>query len=138
MPSPNEQPEESEQDLLPEIVIDESAEQYVQQLDEELDPEPPAELQKQAEPPAHNDIVIEAELPPAPEQDSIFQTGKPVKKKRVASEKQRAHLERIRAKALERKREKADERKAARTASQKATQPAAPETTAHKKNSHKE
>ena len=99
-----------------------------EQLDEELDPEPPAELQKQAEPPAHNDIVIEAELPPAPEQDSIFQTGKPVKKKRVASEKQRAHLERIRAKALERKREKADERKAARTASQKAAQPVAPET----------
>ena len=32
MPSPNEQPEESEQDILPEIVIDESAEQYVQQL----------------------------------------------------------------------------------------------------------
>eukprot|EP01046_Picozoa_sp_COSAG06_P031084 COSAG06_NODE_2998_length_5979_cov_10.676075_6_plen_206_part_00 len=125
-----EQPEESEQDILPEIVIDESVEQYVQQLDEELDPdpEPPTDLQKQAEPPAHNDIVIEAELPPAPEQDSIFQTGKPVKKKRVASEKQRAHLERIRAKALERKREKADERKVARTASQKATQPAAPET----------
>ena len=44
-----------------EIVIDESAEEYVQQLDDEPepDPEPPAELQKQAEPPAHNDIVVE-------------------------------------------------------------------------------
>ena len=40
----------------------------------------------------------------------MFQTGKPVKKKRQVSEKQRQHLDRIRIKALERKKEKADAR----------------------------
>ena len=67
-----------------------------------------------------NEVVIEPELPPAPEQDNIFQTGKPVKKKRNVSEKQRAHLERIRTKAVERKKEKAAERKVARATSQPA------------------
>ena len=56
------------------------------------------------------EVVVEPELPPAPEQDNIFQTGKPAKKKRQVSEKQKAHLDRIRAKALERKKEKASER----------------------------
>ena len=59
-------------------------------------------------------------LPPTPEHDNIFHTGKSVKKKRNVSEKQRAHLECIDPKALERKREKVDERKVARDASKKA------------------
>ena len=63
-------------------------------------------------------------LPPAPEQDNIFQTGRPVKKKRQVSEKQRAHLDRIRAKALERKKEKAGERAQARSAGHPTPTPA--------------
>ena len=61
---------------------------------------------------------------PAPEQDNIFQTGKPLKKKRQASEKQRAHLDRIRAKALERKKEKAGERAQVRAALEPSPAPA--------------
>ena len=113
---PTEDPQEHAQDdILPEIVVDESAEQYVQQPEEE-DDQPPLPAPKEQEEPVQNEVVIEPELPPAPEQDNIFQTGKPVKKKRNVSEKQRAHLERIRTKALERKKEKAAERKAARQA----------------------
>ena len=73
-------------------------------------------------------VVLQPEIPDAPEQNSIFHTGKPAKKKRNVSEKQRAHLERIRSKALERKREKAAERKAAKAtpaAAEPAQQPVA-------------
>ena len=116
---PTEDPHEhAHDDILPEIVVDESAEQYVQQPEEE--DEPPLPAPAEAEEHLQNEVVIEPELPPAPEQDNIFQTGKPVKKKRNVSEKQRAHLERIRTKALERKKEKAAERKAARATSQPA------------------
>ena len=98
---PTEDPQEhSQDDILPEIVVDESAEQYVQQPEEEED-EPPLPAPAEAEEPVQNEVVIEPELPPEPEQDNIFQTSKPVKKKRNVSEKQRAHLERIRTKALE-------------------------------------
>ena len=114
---PTEDPQEhAHDDILPEIVVDESAEQYVQQPEEEED-QPPLPAPAEAEEPVQNEVVVEPELPPAPEQDNIFQTGKPVKKKRNVSEKQRAHLERIRTKALERKKEKAAERKAARATS---------------------
>ena len=105
-----EHPQENEQDLLPEIIVDETAEDFVQ------DDEPPAEPEPEPTP-EQEEVVVEPELPPAPEQDNIFQTGKPVKKKRNVSEKQKAHLDRIRAKALERKREKADERAKARSTS---------------------
>lgn len=121
---PTEDPHEhAHDDILPEIVVDESAEQYVQQPEEEED-QPPLPAPAEAEEPVQNEVVIEPELPPAPEQDNIFQTGKPVKKKRNVSEKQRAHLERIRTKALERKKEKAAERKVARATSQPAPAPA--------------
>jgi hypothetical protein len=122
---PTEDPHEhAHDDILPEIVVDESAEQYVQQPEEEEEDEPPLPAPAEAEEHLQNEVVIEPELPPAPEQDNIFQTGKPVKKKRNVSEKQRAHLERIRTKALERKKEKAAERKAARATSQPAPAPA--------------
>jgi hypothetical protein len=125
---------ENERDLLPEIVVDEAAEDYVVMDDElpaDLEQEdveqPPPRAQSAAE--EEQSVVLQAEVPPMPEQDNIFQTGRPAKKKRNVSEKQRAHLERIRSKALERKREKAAERRAAKTAEQPApaavVQPAA-------------
>ena len=87
-----------ENDIFPEIIIDE--ENYVPS-DEEPEPEPEPEPEVAPEP-----IVVEP-----PHQDDMFQTGKPVKKKRQISEKQRQHLDRIRAKALEKKKEKAETRK---------------------------
>jgi integrase len=116
---------ENERDLLPEIVVDEAAEDYVVMDDElpaDLEQEdveqPPPRAQSAAE--EEQSVVLQAEVPPMPEQDNIFQTGRPAKKKRNVSEKQRAHLERIRSKALERKREKAAERRAAKTTDQPA------------------
>ena len=107
-------PDENERELLPEIVVDEAAEDYVVMDEPEDEPEP-SKSRAAAE---EESVVVQPEMLPAPEQDNIFQTGKPVKKKRNVSEKQRAHLERIRSKALERKKEKAAERKAARAAVQ--------------------
>ena len=114
------QPED--QDLLPEIVLDESAEGFVPDHDPPVPVEPELELELELE----EDVVVMEEpvLPPAPEQDNIFQTGKPLKKKRQVSEKQRAHLDRIRAKALERKKEKANERAQVRSALEPAPAPA--------------
>ena len=96
---------ENERDLLPEIVVDEVAEDYVVMDDElpaDLEQEdveqPPPRAQSAAE--EEQSVVLQAEVPPMPEQDNIFQTGRPAKKKRNVSEKQRAHLERIRSKAL--------------------------------------
>ena len=97
--------QEEEQEILPEIVLDETADAFVPDDDPPV-PQPPEEEEQE--------VVVKPELPPPPEQDNIFQTGKPVKKKRQVSEKQRAHLDRIRAKALERKKEKANERAKAR------------------------
>ena len=116
---PMEHPEENERELLPEIVVDETAEDYVvmEEAGEEEEEEAAAPPPPRAEP-KEESVVLEAELPPTPEQDNIFQTGKPAKKKRNVSEKQWAHLEWIRSKALERKKEKAAERKVARTTRQ--------------------
>jgi hypothetical protein len=115
------QPED--QDLLPEIVLDESAEGFVPDHDPPVPVEPELELELELE--EEEVVVMDAPvLPPAPEQDNIFQTGKPLKKKRQASEKQRAHLDRIRAKALERKKEKANERAQVRSALEPAPAPA--------------
>ena len=108
-------PQEEEQEILPEIVLDETADAFVPDDDPPV-PQPPEEEEQE--------VVVEPELPPPPEQDNIFQTGKPVKKKRQVSEKQRAHLDRIRAKALERKKEKASERAKARASSKAAPAPA--------------
>ena len=85
---------EPENDIFPEIIVDES--DYVPS-DEE--PEPEQVVPEQP-------VIVEP-----PQQDDMFQTGKPVKKKRQVSEKQRQHLDRIRIKALERKKEKAEARK---------------------------
>ena len=115
------QPED--QDLLPEIVLDESAEGFVPDHDPPVPVEPELELELELE--EEEVVVMDAPvLPPAPEQDNIFQTGKPLKKKRQVSEKQRAHLDRIRAKALERKKEKANERAQVRSALEPAPAPA--------------
>ena len=108
-------PQEEEQEILPEIVLDETADAFVPDDDPPV-PQPPEEEEQE--------VVVKPELPPPPEQDNIFQTGKPVKKKRQVSEKQRAHLDRIRAKALERKKEKASERAKARASSKAAPAPA--------------
>ena len=89
---------EPENEIFPEIIVDET--DYIPS-DEELEPEPEPEPVVPEQP-----VQIEP-----PQQDDMFQTGKPVKKKRQVSEKQRQHLDRIRAKALERKKEKADARK---------------------------
>ena len=108
-------PQEEEQEILPEIVLDETADAFVPDDDPPV-PQPPEEEEQE--------VVVKTELPPPPEQDNIFQTGKPVKKKRQVSEKQRAHLDRIRAKALERKKEKASERAKARASSKAESAPA--------------
>ena len=89
---------EPENDIFPEIIVDES--DYVPS-DEEPEPEPEPEQVVPEQP-----VIVEP-----PQQDDMFQTGKPVKKKRHVSEKQRQHLDRIRIKALERKKEKAEARK---------------------------
>ena len=122
--TPMEHAQPEEQDLLPEIVLDETAEGFVPDDDPPVPVEPELELELELE--EENEVVVmEAPaLPPAPEQDNIFQTGRPVKKKRQVSEKQRAHLDRIRAKALERKKEKADERAQVRSALEPAPAPA--------------
>ena len=110
-----EDPQEEEYDILPEIVLDETADAFVPDDDPPV-PQPPEEEEQE--------VVVKPELPPPPEQDNIFQTGKPVKKKRQVSEKQRAHLDRIRAKALESKKEKASERAKARASSKAESAPA--------------
>ena len=122
--TPMEHAQPEEQDLLPEIVLDETAEGFVPDDDPPVPVEPELELELELE--EENEVVVmEAPaLPPAPEQDNIFQTGRPVKKKRQVSEKQRAHLDRIRAKALERKKEKANERAQVRSALEPAPAPA--------------
>ena len=102
---------EPENEIFPEIIVDET--DYIPS-DEELEPEPEPEPVVPEQP-----VQIEP-----PQQDDMFQTGKPVKKKRQVSEKQRAHLDRIRAKALERKKEKASERAKARASSKAAPAPA--------------
>ena len=89
---------EPENEIFPEIIVDET--DYIPS-DEEPEPEPEPEPVVPEQP-----VQIEP-----PQQDDMFQTGKPVKKKRQVSEKQRQHLDRIRIKALERKKEKADARK---------------------------
>ena len=72
------QPEE--QDLLPEIVLDESAEGFVPDHDPPVPVEPELELELELE--EEEVVVMDAPvLPPAPEQDNIFQAGKPLKKK---------------------------------------------------------
>ena len=110
-----EDPQEEEYEILPEIVLDETADAFVPDDDPPV-PQPPEEEEQE--------VVVKPELPPPPEQDNIFQTGKPVKKKRQVSEKQRAHLDRIRAKALESKKEKASERAKARASSKAESAPA--------------
>ena len=76
---------ENERDLLPEIVVDEAAEDYVVMDDElpaDLEQEdveqPPPRAQSAAE--EEQSVVLQAEVPPMPEQDNIFQTGRPAKK----------------------------------------------------------
>ena len=108
-------PQEEEQEFLPEIVLDETADAFVPD-DAPPVPQPPEEEEQE--------VVVEPQIQPPPEQDNIFQTVMPVKKKRQVSEKQRAHLDRIRAKALERKKEKASERAKARASSKAAPAPA--------------
>ena len=108
-------PQEEEQEILPEIVLDETADAFVP----DDDPPVPQPLEEEEQ-----EVVVEPQIQPPPEQDNIFQTGKPVMKKRQVSEKQRAHLDRIRAKALERKKEKASERAKARASSKAAPAPA--------------
>ena len=110
-----EDPQEEEYEILPEIVLDETADAFVPDDDPPV-PQPPEEEEQE--------VVVKPELPPPPEQDNIFQTGKPVKKKRQVSEKQRAHLDRIRTKALERKKEKANERAQARASNKAESAPA--------------
>ena len=119
--TPMEDAQQEEQDLFPEIVLDETAEGFVPDHDPPVPVEPELELELEEE----EVVVMDAPvLPPAPEQDNIFQTGKPLKKKRQVSEKQRAHLDRIRAKALERKKEKAGERAQVRAALEPSPAPA--------------
>ena len=89
-----------ESEIFPEIIVDD--ENYVPS-----DDEPPPEPQPEPEPEVAPEPVVLA----PPQHDDMFQTGKPVKKKRQISEKQRQHLDRIRAKALEKKKENAESRK---------------------------
>ena len=123
--TPMEDAQQEEQDLFPEIVLDETAEGFVPDHDPPVPVEPELELELELEEDEENEVVVmdAPVLPPAPEQDNIFQTGKPLKKKRQVSEKQRAHLDRIRAKALERKKEKAGERAQVRAANEPAPAP---------------
>ena len=108
-------------DLLPEIIIDDSAEGYVETDDEAEEEEPPeksrppaseifhSHSQKKEKPEEEPVLEVElsdedepAEPAPAP-QLSIEPVAKP---KRQASAKQREHLARIRVKAAESRRQK--------------------------------
>ena len=78
--------------ILPEILIDDTADEYVETDDEPGTPSP------KTRPPA-NEIFYQEEEPPAVE--PTFNYVKPAKPKRHVSEKQRQHLATIRTKALE-------------------------------------
>ena len=110
-------------DLLPEIIIDDSADGYVETDDEMEEEEPPEKSRPPASEIFHSqsqqdEPVLEVEMPeeelpeerqpePAPEL-SIEPIAKP---KRQASAKQREHLARIRVKAAESRRQKTAQRR---------------------------
>ena len=83
--------------ILPEIVIDDTAEDYVETDDEPSTP--PAK----SKPPATEIFEQENEPAPVPVVEPVI----PKKPKRQVSEKQRHHLASIRAKALEARKAKA-------------------------------
>jgi hypothetical protein len=108
-------------DLLPEIIIDDSADGYVETDDEMEEEEPPEKSRPPASEIFHSqsqqdepvlEVEVEEELPeerqpePAPEL-SVEPIAKP---KRQASAKQREHLARIRVKAAESRRQKTAQR----------------------------
>jgi hypothetical protein len=85
--------------ILPEILIDDTADEYVETDDEPGTPSP------KTRPPA-NEIFYQDEEPPEdepapPAVEPTFNYVKPAKPKRHVSEKQRQHLATIRTKALE-------------------------------------
>ena len=85
--------------ILPEILIDDTADEYVETDDEPGTPSP------KTRPPA-NEIFYQDEEPPEdepapPAVEPTFNYVKPAKPKRQVSEKQRQHLATIRTKALE-------------------------------------
>ena len=85
--------------ILPEILIDDTADEYVETDDEPGTPSP------KTRPPA-NEIFYQDEEPPEdepapPAVEPTFTYVKPAKPKRQVSEKQRQHLATIRTKALE-------------------------------------
>ena len=100
--------------ILPEIVIDDTADDYVETDDEPSTPSP------KSKPPA-TEIFEQENEPPVPAVEPSFDDVKPKKPKRKVSEKQRQHLASIRAKALESRKANA---KAKREAKQQQQKPA--------------
>ena len=100
--------------ILPEIVIDDTAEDYVETDDEPSTP--PAK----SKPPATEIFEQENEPAPVPVVEPVI----PKKPKRQVSEKQRQHLASIRAKALEARKANAKAKREARTKASKSPEPA--------------
>ena len=100
--------------ILPEIVIDDTAEDYVETDDEPSTP--PAK----SKPPATEIFEQENEPAPVPVVEPVI----PKKPKRQVSEKQRQHLASIRAKALEARKANAKAKREAKTKASKPPEPA--------------
>ena len=107
--------------ILPEILIDDTADEYVETDDEPGTPSP------KTRPPA-NEIFYQDEEPPEdepapPAVEPTFNYVKPAKPKRHVSEKQRQHLATIRTKALETRKANAKAKRESKLKAQPAPAP---------------
>ena len=107
--------------ILPEILIDDTADEYVETDDEPGTPSP------KTRPPA-NEIFYQDEEPPEdepapPAVEPTFTYVKPAKPKRQVSEKQRQHLATIRTKALETRKANAKAKRESKLKAQPAPAP---------------
>ena len=107
--------------ILPEILIDDTADEYVETDDEPGTPSP------KTRPPA-NEIFYQDEEPPEdepapPAVEPTFNYVKPAKPKRQVSEKQRQHLATIRTKALETRKANAKAKRESKLKAQPAPAP---------------
>ena len=107
--------------ILPEILIDDTADEYVETDDEPGTPSP------KTRPPA-NEIFYQDEEPPEdepapPAVEPTFNYVKPAKPKRQVSEKQRQHLATIRTKALETRKANAKAKRGSKLKAQPAPAP---------------
>ena len=102
--------------ILPEILIDDTADEYVETDDEPGTPSP------KTRPPA-NEIFYQEDEPAPPAVEPTFTYVKPAKPKRQVSEKQRQHLATIRTKALETRKANAKAKRESKLKAQPAPAP---------------